>query len=76
MFFRRSDKDITAAEIIHTYKRAAVSLALVAVCWFFAWLYARKMGWEEQSLFIPLGCGALSITFFILYNKAKSSSDD
>ena len=62
--------------LTQTYKRAGIGLALAAVFWFLAYLYARRAGWEERNLFIPIAAGALSALCFTLYFKAKSSSDE
>ncbi len=58
------------------YRRAAIVLAVAAVLWLLAWLYAGRAGWEERSLLIPLACAALSALFFALYAKSKRSSDN
>ncbi|MFN7946431.1 MAG: DUF5337 family protein [Blastocatellia bacterium] len=58
------------------YRRAAIVLAVAAVLWFLAYLYASRAGWEERSLLIPLACAALSALFFSLYAKSKQSSDN
>ncbi len=53
------------------YKRAGIGLALAAVAWLIAYFVARQSGWEERSLFIPLGAAGLSALCFSLYFRSK-----
>ncbi|HZS09875.1 MAG TPA: hypothetical protein VFD58_33925 [Blastocatellia bacterium] len=57
--------------LTRAYKRAAIGLAVAAAIWFLAYLYARKAGWEEQSLIIPIAAAALSVLCYSLYLKSK-----
>lgn len=53
------------------YKRAGIGLAIVAVAWLMAYFVAQRSGWEEQSLFIPIGAAGLSVLCFSLYFRSK-----
>jgi hypothetical protein len=61
----------TEASLSKAYKRAAIALAVAAMLWFLAWLYAGRAGWEERSLIIPIACAVLSAIFYSLYSKSK-----
>ncbi len=70
-----SDHDAESG-LTQAYKRAGISLAVAAVFWLFAYLYARRAGWEERNLFIPIAAGALSALCFWLSLKSKQSPDE
>ena len=53
------------------YKRAGIGLAIAALVWLVAYLVARRSGWPEQSLLIPVAAAALSALCFSLYLRAK-----
>ena len=67
----RNNEPDPEVNLSHAYKRAAIGLAIAAMLWFLAYLYARKAGWEEQSLIIPIAAGALSALCYSLYLKSK-----
>jgi len=53
------------------YKRAGIGLAIAALVWLIAYAVARRSGWEERSLVIPIAAAALSALCFSLYWRAK-----
>jgi hypothetical protein len=67
----RDNGQDSEVNLTRAYKRAAIGLAVAAAIWFLAYLYARKAGWEEQNLLIPIAAGALSALCYSLYLKSK-----
>lgn len=65
------DDDDEQTAISKAYRRAGTGLAAAAMLWFGAYLYAGRQHWEEQNLFIPLACTALSILCFSMYRKSS-----
>jgi hypothetical protein len=64
------DEDEKTA-ISKAYQRAGFGLAAAALLWFGAYIYAGTQHWQEQNLFIPLACTALSVLCFSMYLKSR-----
>ena len=60
--------------ILKAYKRAAIGLAVAAVCWTAVYLLVERQEGEQRSIpawLIPIGAAILSAWFFMLYRKAR-----
>ena len=62
--------------VIKAYKRAAIGLAIAAVCWPVSLLLVERYEGkkpEPYAWLIPIGAGILSAFYFLLYLNSKKS---
>ncbi len=53
------------------YRRGYIGLAAAAAVWTAAYFVARKQGWPEASLLIPVGAAALSVLCYVRYRQMR-----
>jgi ACR3 family arsenite efflux pump ArsB len=58
------------------FKRAAIGLAIVALCWTAVLLFASKSEDEMIDWLIPIAAAVLSVICFSIHTKSAAKSGD
>ncbi len=58
-------------QLKRAYRRGYYGLAIAAVVWTAAYFVARKQGWPEYSLVIPIAAAGLAALCYVRYRKMQ-----
>lgn len=59
----------TENELKKAYRRGYIGLGVAAAMWTVAYFVARKQGWPETTLLIPVAAAALSVLCYMRYRQ-------